>query len=73
MFVYPTENKNEVINLDRVCKIRKSKATTCINFLDEDDHEITSWKYSTIEHVDKAYNRLLQKVKAVRINPDEVL
>ncbi len=73
MFVYPTENMEEAVNLDRVCKIRKSKDGTCINFLDEDDHEITSWKYNTSEHADKAYNRLLQKVKAVRINPDEIL
>lgn len=73
MFVYPTEDKNEVVNLDRVSKIRRSQSGDYIDFLDEDDHEITSWKYSTSEHVDKAYNRLLQKIKAIRIHPDETL
>ena len=73
MFVYPTEDKNEVVNLDRVSKIRRSQSGDYIDFLDEDDHEITSWKYSTSEHVDKAYSRLLQKIKAARIHPDEIL
>jgi len=73
MFVYPTENIDEVVNLDRVCKIRTSEVVNYIYFIDEDDHEIASWKYSTGEHKDKAYSRLLQKIKAVRINPDEIL
>lgn len=73
MFVYPSSNRREAINLDRVCKIRKSKAGKYIDFLDGDEHEITSWKYATEELVNKAYNRLLYKIKAVSINPNETL
>jgi succinate dehydrogenase flavin-adding protein (antitoxin of CptAB toxin-antitoxin module) len=73
MFVYPSNDKEEAVNLDRVCKIRKSYAGNYIDFLDEDDHEITSWKYKTEDHVDKAYKRLLQKIVAVSINLNETL
>jgi succinate dehydrogenase flavin-adding protein (antitoxin of CptAB toxin-antitoxin module) len=73
MFVYPSNNKDEAVNVDRVSKIRKSKIGNYIDFLDGDEHEITSWKYTTEELVDGAYRRLLQKIKAVSINPNETL
>ena len=73
MFVYPSNDTSRAVNLDQVAIIRRSEVGNYINFLDINEKDIVSWNYSTGDERNRAYIRLLEKINAIKINPNEVL
>ena len=73
MFVYPSNDTSRAVNLDQVAIIRRSEAGNYIDFLDVNEKDIACWNYSTGDERDRAYIRLLEKINAIKINPNEVL